>query len=102
MSSALQVLRDLRAGNDDPLEVEDQEPTKVRLEPTAYLLYSRRLEREVWLCRDDPTAGEVAAEFPGVAVLTFAEVPLLRGRPPDLLRAIMDTKAVFVGARLEL
>ncbi len=89
------------AQHDDPLGIEDQEPKELRVEPTAYLLYSRLLEREVWLCRDDQAAGEIAAEFPGVPVLTFAEVPLLQGKPVELLRAIVATKACFPGARVE-
>ena len=36
----------------------------------------------------------------GVPCLTFAEVPLLRGKPVELLRAIVETKAVFRGAVL--
>ena len=71
-----------------------------RVEPVAYRLYSRSLDREIWVCQNDQTAGEIAAEFPGVPVLTFAEVPKLKGKPVDLLRVIMDTKAEFVGARL--
>ncbi len=72
-----------------------------RQEPTAYLLYSRLLERELWLCRDDRAAGEIAAEFPGVPVLLFSEVPLLKGKPVEWLKAVLDVKAAFVGARVK-
>ena len=37
---------------------------------------------------------------PGVPVLTLAEVPLLDGKPPVLLRVILRINAVFPDARL--
>ncbi len=67
----------------------------VRADLVAVLLYSRLLGRELWLCRDDRAAAEIAAECPGVPVLTFAEVPHLRGKPPELLHAVLDAKAEF-------
>ena len=71
-----------------------------RQEPTAYLLYSRLLERELWIARDDRAAKEIAAEFPGVPVLTFAEVAPLKGKSVEWLQAVLDVKSAFAGARL--
>ena len=72
-----------------------------RQEPVAWRLYSRLLDRQLWLARDPGTAAELAAEFPGMAVLTIAEVSQLAGKPPELLRAVLDTKAAFPEARLQ-
>ena len=74
--------------------------TEAHTETTAYRLYSKLLERDLWLCRDRRAAVELLAEFPGTPVLTFAEVPLLKGKSKDALRAILDTKAEFPEARL--
>ena len=71
-----------------------------RLEPVAWRLHSRLLNRELWLVRDERTADDLAAEFPGVPVLRLDEVPILCGKPPELVRAIVETKAQFPGARL--
>ena len=107
MKTALQALRELRRETsigppeDFVAEILDAAPVlEARREPVAYLLFSRTLGLEVWLCRDDQVAAEIAAEFSGVPVLTFDEVPLLRDKPVELLRAVLDAKAEFVGARL--
>ena len=73
---------------------------EVREEPTGWLFFSRLFDREFWLAADEPTAERLAVEHPGVPVLTLAEVPHLEGKPPALLRAILETKAVFPDARV--
>ncbi len=72
----------------------------VRADLVAVLLYSKLLGRELWLCRDDRAAAEIAAECPDVPVLTFAEVPHLRGKPPELLHALLNAKSEFPRSRL--
>jgi hypothetical protein len=71
-----------------------------RTDAVAWRLYSRLLDRELWLARDERTRREIEAEHPGVPVLTFAEIPALRREPPELLAAILATKAEFAGARV--
>ena len=73
---------------------------EVREEPTGWLFFSHLLDREFWLAVDERTAERLAAEHPGVPVLTLAEIPLLEGKPPDLLREILRVKAVFPDARV--
>ena len=78
----------------------------VRADLVAFLLYCPRLDREVWFARDDRAAAELIAKLtadagpddPTVPVLTFAEVPHLRGKPPELLNAILNVKAEYPGA----
>ena len=70
----------------------------VRADLVAVLLYSKLLDREVWLCRDERAAGEIAAEHPDVPTFTFSEISHLRGKPPELLNAILNAKIVFPGA----
>ncbi len=109
MKSALQTLRELRDETSTRREPEDfvgeileaAPVLEARSEQVAWLLYSKLLERDLWLCCDDQAAAEIAAEGTGVPVLTFDEVPLLRGKPVELLRAVLDAKAEFVGARLQ-
>ena len=64
----------------------------------AVRLHSRLLDRELWLCRDQRAAEEISVEFPDLPVLTFAEVPHLRGKPPALLHAILNAKTEFPGS----
>ncbi len=73
---------------------------EIRQEFVAVRLYSRLLDRDLWLARDNQTAAELAVECPGVPVLTFSEVRYLNAKPPELLQAVLDTKAQFPGARL--
>ena len=88
------------ARTDDPTRLEEGPVLAEHREPTAWLLFSRLAAREFWLAKDEPTAERLATEHPGVPVLTLAEVPYLEGKPPELLRAILDTKAVFPDARV--
>jgi len=69
-------------------------------QPAGWRLYSRLAERDLWLARDERTRLELERDFPGMPVLTFAEIPALRGKAPELLRAILATKATFPGARV--
>lgn len=69
-----------------------------RTDAVAWRLYSRLADRELWLARDDRTRAEIEAEYPGVPVVTLAEIPALRRKPPELLAAILATKGEFAGA----
>ena len=74
---------------------------EARQEWIAVRLYSRRLDRELWLARDKRTAAELRTQLPGlpdVPVLTFAEVPRLAGKPTERLQAILDVLAKFPDA----
>ena len=83
-----------------PLAIEDGPVLEVRQSISAVRLYSRLLDRELWLAADDQVARDLAVEFPGIPVITFSEIPLLKGKSPEALAAIMEVKADFVGARL--
>ncbi len=78
----------------------DADVLEARHDFIAVRFYSRLLDRDFWLARDERTAAELSAEFPGVPVLVYAEVAYLRGKPPGLLRAVLDAKAEFPAARL--
>jgi hypothetical protein len=90
------------SGNsENRLNLDDGDIVEARQDWIAVRLWSRLLNRELWLARDDRTAEELSAEFPGVPILTLAEVPALKGKPKELLRAILDAKSEFPDARLE-
>ena len=93
------VLAELRS-REDSLGLEEAEVRDTRVELVGCSLYSKKISCEVWLAWNDQVAAEIAAEHPGVPVLTFAEVPLLTGKPLEVLRAALEAKAQFVGARL--
>ena len=91
-----------RGGAEDGSAELDRDDTvlEARQEFVAVRLYSRLLGRELWLARDDETARELSVEFPEIPVMTFAEVPVLAEKPPELLQAILDSKVAFPGAVL--
>jgi hypothetical protein len=93
----LEALGPEPAGTMDLLE--DGPVLEVRHALVAVRLHSRLLDRELWLARDDRTRDELAAENPGEPVLTFREAPHLRGKPVELLRAVLEVKAEFEDAR---
>ena len=96
-----EVLEALRYGGDHESGLlEESEVRGERREPVGWLFYSRLFDREFWLAKDEPTAERLAAEHPGVPVLTLAEVLILETKPPAILRMILETKAVFPDARL--
>lgn len=82
-------------------DLADGEVLEELREPVAWKLYSRLLGRELWLCRDPRVRDEIAAQHAGVPVLLLSEVPKLRGKPAEVLRAIMETKATFPDAELQ-
>ena len=99
--SKAELLMLLRGGEDQESGLlEESEVRGERREPVGWLFYSRLFDREFWLGRDEPTAERLAAEHPGIPVFTLAEIPLLETKPPELLRAILETKAVFPDARV--
>lgn len=80
--------------------IEDGRLLCVREQWAAVRLHSKVLDQEVWLARDENEAGRLGAEFPGMPVFTIAEIPHLRNKRPELLKAIAETKATFPEARL--
>ncbi len=118
MRSALEVLREIRARDaggrpasepsdtpghgdprgDDARGLEQGDVLEARQDWIAVRLHSRLLDCDLWLCRDQRAAEELSTEFPGVPVLTFAEIPLLAGKPKEVLRAMLDVKAEFPDA----
>ena len=80
--------------------LDDGPVLEARHDLVAVRLHSKLLQRELWIYRDARAAEEIAAEFPGMPALTFDEIPHLRGKPPELLDAILNAKAEFRGARL--
>lgn len=113
MSTSLELLREIRRQKGilpspappEPSELADRDPSageilEERREPVAWRLYSRLADRELWLARDDRTRAEIEAEYPGVPVVTLAEIPALRRKPPELLAAILATKGELTGARV--
>jgi hypothetical protein len=70
--------------------------------PSAWRLYSRRLDRELWVARD----GEAAARLDrdgargGLPVLLAADLERLRDVDDQRLGDLLDLLAVFPGARL--
>ncbi len=53
-----------------------------------------------WVVRDEDAAAKVAAEGNGLPVFTFEEVAKLHGKSPEMLRAVLNTKATFPTARV--
>jgi hypothetical protein len=71
-------------------------------EPTAWRLYSRRLDREFWVARDAATAAVldadgIRAEKP---VVLADDLERLRDFDDQRLRDLLDALAVFPGARI--
>ena len=55
------------------------------------------------LARDEQTARELHQSAPAgecLPVLLWAEIPRLRGKSPEMLNALLDTKAVFPTAKV--
>lgn len=98
-SHKAEVVAELRRRESPDLD--EGEVLEQKTEPVAWRIWSRTLERELWLARDRRARDEIAAEFPGVPVLLLAEIPLLRGKLPEVLRAIAEAKAAFPDAELE-
>jgi hypothetical protein len=78
--------------------------TELGTEPrlsAAWLLYSRHLQREIWLVRDGNALAIIADEIGNRPVFFGDELPRLRMKSLDELRAIADAKAIFgPGTRL--
>ena len=97
--SKAELLEALRSGEDHESGLlQGSEVRQEKRMVAGWLFYSRLFDREFWLAKDEPTAERLAAEHPGVPVITIAEVAILETKPPELLRAILETKAVFPDA----
>src|SRR5262245_3763195 len=71
-------------------------------EPAAWRLYSRRLDRELWVARDADTARALDQDRAraGLPVVLAADLERLRGFDGGRLHELLDTVAVFPGARI--
>jgi len=88
-----ELLAELRdAGGYGAPDLRGSVVTDVREEVAAVRLRSGF--GDVWIVRDEDVAGDLAAEEPGFPILTFAEVPQLGGKSREMLRALLDAKAV--------
>lgn len=67
-------------------------------EPVGWLLYSRRLDRELWVARDADAAATLPAD--SLPVVLADELQRLRGLDDTTLRAVLDSKCVFPEARV--
>ena len=72
----------------------------MRTDLAAVRIRSRLLGRELWLARDVETARALVAEGSALPVLTFADVPALRGKSGPMLGALLEGLAAFPGARV--
>jgi hypothetical protein len=67
----------------------------------AWVLYSRRFDREFWLVRDDQALDVIRDEVSGRPVVFVDELEVLRTLDAATIRAVLDAKAVMgPGTRL--
>ena len=94
------LVEDLRSHKHDLLRL--LRASEAHEEFGAVFLYSRSLDRELWLARDEQVASELGAELPEeeIPVLLLEDIPLLRGKSPEMLQALLDFTAGFPGSRL--
>jgi hypothetical protein len=64
-------------------------------EAVAWLLYSRLLDRELWILGHAEDLDAIGSEIAGQPVFFAEELAALRGRPAKELETIADAKAVF-------
>lgn len=69
-------------------------------EPAAWLFYSHRLGLELWLAQDAAAVELIRNELGARPVVFTAELAALRALDTDALRAVLNAKAVFPGARV--
>ena len=55
---------------------------------------------EIWLARNDEVAAELATERDGRPILLFEEVPFLRDKSPEMIRAVLEVRRSFPGGRI--
>ncbi len=70
-------------------------------EPCAWRVFSRRVDRELWLCRDLAALADLQHDgFDGPPAMLVADVERLRTMNDTMLHRVFDALAVFPGARL--
>ena len=71
-------------------------------EPSAWRLYSRRLDRELWLARDTQAAAALDADGAraGLPVVLADDLARLRDFDDQRLRDLLEALTVFPGARV--
>ena len=72
----------------------DTVPVDTKTDAIGWRLYSRALERELWLARDQRAAEELWAETK-IPTLTLEEWPLLDGQQLDVVRVVLDVRSKF-------
>jgi hypothetical protein len=87
---------------DDPLVELVLEATACASEPVAWRLYSRRLDREIWLARDADVARALDQDGGrgGLPMVLAADLEQLRALDDRRVNDLLDTLAAFPGARL--
>jgi hypothetical protein len=78
------------------------EATACTPEPCAWRLYSRRLNRELWVARDAMAAAALDADGvrAGLPVVLADDLARLRDFDDQRLRDLLEVLAVFPGARI--
>jgi hypothetical protein len=71
-------------------------------DPAAWLLYSRRLDRELWVARDAAAAAHLDRDGArgGLPVVLAADLEQLRSFDDRRLNDLLDVPTLFPGARL--
>jgi hypothetical protein len=71
-------------------------------EPVAWRLYSRRLDRELWVARDSAAATALDADGAraGLPVILADDLERLRDFDDQRLRDLLEVLAMFPGARI--
>jgi len=71
-------------------------------EPCAWRLYSHRLDRELWVCRDARALAELEADTArnGLPVILADDLERLRGLDDLTLHAVLDCAAQWPGTRV--
>lgn len=100
--SYLDLARRLREAEADPGDLHqltDARVVEVRERIAAVRLRSP-VYGDVWLALDPGTAAALAAEAPGVPVLSQEDVVRLRSQSPEMVLAVLGVMAAFPGARM--
>jgi hypothetical protein len=71
-------------------------------EPFAWRLYSQRLDRELWVCRDARVLAELEADTAreGLPIILADDLERLRGLDDLPLHAVLDCAAQWPGTRV--
>jgi hypothetical protein len=103
VSAADRARLEAEASAGDPLAQTVLQTVACMPDACAWKLYSQRLNRELWVARDDDALADLAAEgiHAGLPVVLAAELEELRQLDTATLAAVLDVKATFgPGTRL--